>query len=306
MALLLDGIMPLASDTVYLIDASIYVFRSWFSLPDTLTSAEGRPVNAAYGFLRFVTEFVEQTQPSRIMLAFDGSLTTSFRNEIFAEYKTNREQPPAELAEQFEICRALVTALGMKNLVHSRFEADDLIATAASNVRKLGLRSAVISSDKDLAQVIEKHDIWWNFPKNHHLSVDGIHQRFGVWPHQISDYLALVGDSVDNIPGVPGIGAKTAARILRVYPSLEIIYENLPQISQLAIRGASKIAANLRDHGEQAFTARKLTTLVKEVPMDDEDEYRVQTADREELDRIIRLIDRGQGFVERITQVLKN
>ena len=294
-----------ASETVYLIDASIYVFRSWFSLPDTLLSAEGKPVNAAYGFLRFITEFVEQTQPTRIMFAFDGSLTSSFRNEIFADYKGNREPPPLELEQQFEICRALATALGLKNIVHNRYEADDLIATAASNIRKQGLRNAVISSDKDLTQVIADQDIWWNFPKNDHLTVDGIRERFGVWPHQISDYLALVGDSVDNIPGVPGIGAKTAARILRVYPSLENIYDNLPQIPQLAIRGASRIAVNLKEHSEQVFTARKLTVLVDEVPIDD-DEYRVQSADRAELDRIIRLIDRGGGFVERILNVLHN
>ena len=298
--------MPGPLDTVYLIDASVYIFRSWFSLPDSLLGSEGKPVNAAYGFLRFITEFVEQTRPSHIMFAFDGSLTTSFRTEIFADYKANREKPPAELKEQFEICQALVPALGLKYLVHSRYEADDLIATAACNARKLGLRSSIISSDKDLTQIVADQDVWWNFPKNNQLNRAGVHQRFGVWPHQISDYLALVGDSVDNIPGVPGIGAKTAARILRVYPSLEIIYENLPNISQLAIRGAGRIAANLREHSEQVFVARKLTTLVSEVPMDDSDEYRITGADRIELDRLVRLIDRGQGFVDRITKTLNN
>lgn len=298
--------MPGPLDTVYLVDASVYIFRAWFSLPDTLTSPEGKPVNAAYGFLRFITEFVEHTHPSRIMFAFDSSLTTSFRTEIFADYKSNREKPPAELKEQFEICQDLVSALGLRSLVHTRYEADDLIATAACNVRKLGLCSAIISSDKDLTQIVEEQDIWWNFPKSDHLNMDGIYDRFGVWPCQISDYLALVGDSVDNIPGVPGIGAKSAARILRVYPSLEVIYQNLPQISQLAIRGAGKMAVNLKQHNEQVFTARRLTALVNEVPMDDADEYRIETADRMELARIIRLIDRGQGFVDRITNVLKN
>lgn len=297
---------PNQPQTVYLIDASVYVFRSWFSLPDTLTSSQGKPVNAAYGFLRFITEFVERTQPSRMMFAFDSSLTTSFRNEIFADYKSNRERPPQELKEQFELCRSLVSALGVKHLVHARYEADDLIATAAFNLRKLGLRSAIISADKDLTQIVEDQDIWWNFPNSGHLDSDGIYERFGVWPHQISDYLALVGDSVDNIPGVPGIGAKTAARILRVYPSLESIYENLPHISQLAIRGAGRIAANLKEHSEQVFVARELTALVFEVPIDDGDEYRIQTADRVELDRIISLIDRGRGYVERITKALRN
>ena len=240
------------------------------------------------------------------MFAFDGSLTTSFRTEIFADYKTNREKPPAELKEQFEICQALVSALGLKYLVHTRYEADDLIATAACNARKLGLRAAIVSSDKDLTQAVADRDVWWNFPKTNQLNAAGIHQRFGVWPQQMSDYLALVGDSVDNIPGVPGIGAKTAARILRVYPSLEVIYENLPNISQLAIRGARRIAANLKEHSEQVFIAQKLTALVNEVPMDDGDDYRIASADRIELDRLVRLMDRGQGFVDRITKTLNN
>lgn len=298
--------MPESRSTVYLVDASIYIFRAWFSLPDTLTSTEGKPVNAVYGFLRFVTEFLEHTRPSHIVFAFDSSLTTSFRNEIFADYKANRESPPRELKEQFETCRALVTALGLPSLVHDRYEADDLIATVVYNMRQLGFRSAIISSDKDLAQIVDGEDVWWDYPRNNRLNVDGVHDRFGVWPHQISDYLALVGDSVDNIPGVPGIGAKSAARLLRLYPSLEMIYDNLPQVSQLAIRGASKMAANLKQHSEQAFTARRLTTLVNDVPIADASKILIGSADTVELDRLAQLIGRGEGYMDRIRQVLKN
>ena len=292
--------------TVYLVDASIYIFRAWFSLPDTLTSTEGKPVNAVYGFLRFVTEFLERTNPSHIVFAFDSSLTTSFRNEIFPEYKTNRELPPPELKEQFEVCQALLRALGMPNLTHEKYEADDLIATVACNMRKLDFRSEIITSDKDLAQIVEGEDIWWNYPKDERLNADGIYERFGVRPHQIRDYLALVGDSVDNIPGVPGVGAKSAVRLLRLYPSLELIYENLAQVRQLAIRGANKIATNLKQHSEQAFIARELTTLVSDVPLSAANEYRIESADKTELDRLVKLIGRGDGFIDRIRQVLKN
>ena len=298
--------MPTSRGTIYLVDASIYIFRAWFSLPDSLVSTEGRPVNAVYGFLRFVTEFVEHTSPSHIVFAFDSSLTTSFRNEIFPAYKSNRESPPPELKEQFEICQALLAALGIPNLTHEKYEADDLIATVACNMRKLDFRSAIITSDKDLAQIVEGEDIWWNYPKDERLNTDGVYDRFGVWPHQIRDYLALVGDSVDNIPGVPGIGAKSAVRLLRLYPSLDLIYENLTQVRQLAIRGASKIATSLKQHSEQAYTARELTTLVDDVPLREGTEYRIEGADKPELDRLVKLIGRGDGYIDRIRQVLKN
>ena len=294
-------------DTIYLIDASIYIFKAWFSLPDALTSTDGKPVNAVYGFLRFITEFLEETRPTHIMFAFDGSLTSSFRTEIFADYKANRESPPQELKDQFDICQSLVAALGLRGLIHERFEADDLIATVAHNMREFGFKSVVVSADKDLAQVVTEDDEWWNYPKRARLSADGVYEHFGVWPNQISDYLALMGDSVDNIRGCPGVGAKSAARLLRLYPDLEKIYNNLPQVSQLAIRGASKIASNLKQHSEQVFMARKLTTLVHEIPLDHSaDEYRITAADREGLDRLIRLIDRGDGFIDRIQHVLKN
>ena len=292
--------------TIYLVDASIYIFRAWFSLPDTLTSPEGKPVNAVYGFLRFVTEFLENTNPSHIVFAFDSSLTTSFRNEIFPEYKSNRESPPPELKEQFEICQAILRALGIHNLTHEKYEADDLIATVACNMRKRNFQNAIVTSDKDLAQIVQGEDIWWNYSKDERLNADGVYERFGVWPHQIRDYLALVGDSVDNIPGVPGIGAKSAVRLLRLYPSLDLIYENLTQVRQLAIRGAGKIATNLKQHSEQVFTARDLTTLVSDIPLSDAAEYRIQSADKTELDRLVKLIGRGDGYVERIRQVLKN
>lgn len=299
--------MTQPGETVYLIDASIYIFRSWFSLPDSLVSTQGKPVNAVYGFLRFVTEFLEETRPSNIVFAFDGSLASSFRNEILPEYKANRESSPQELKDQFELCRSLLSALGLHHLIDDCYEADDLIATVARRMRNLGYQCVIVSADKDLTQVVEGRDIWWDYSRNKRLTVNGVHERFGVWPHQISDYLALVGDSVDNIPGVPGVGPKSAARLLRLYPDLESIYDNLPQVSQLAIRGASRISANLREHNEQVFTARKLTTLVNEVPLkDDGERYRVGTADQRELGRLTELIDRGGGYIDRIKQTLSN
>lgn len=291
--------------TIYLVDASIYIFRAWFSLPDVLTGIEGRPVNAVYGFLRFITDLLEQARPSHIAFAFDGSLTSSFRNEIYADYKANRESAPVELKAQFDMCRGLVSTLGMTGLVHERYEADDLIATVASNMRRDGFRSVIVSSDKDLMQVVAGQDVWWSFPKTERLTVDGVCQRLGVRPEQVGDYLALVGDAVDNIPGVPGIGAKSAARLLRLYPTLESIYDNLAQVPQLAIRGSGRIAASLKQHREQAFMARELTTLVSGIDMAcGADEYRLRGVDAAALDTLVRQMDRGNGYAERIKQVL--
>jgi len=291
--------------TIYIVDASIYVFRAWFSLPDTLTGIDGTPVNAVYGFTRFVTELLEQTRPSHVFFAFDGSLTRSFRNELYADYKANRESAPPELKKQFELCRSLITALGMLQLAHDRFEADDLIATVARNMRDRGFKNVIVTSDKDLAQIIGTEDLWWNFTKKERLSSEGVHERFGVWPHQITDYLALVGDSVDNIPGVPGVGAKSAGRLLRLYPNLDKLYENIAQVSQLAIRGAGRIASNLKQHEEQAFLARELAKLVTDVPLNRGiGDFEITPPDNAELERLTNLIGRGDGYVERIREVL--
>ena len=299
--------MAAPRDTIYIVDASIYVFRAWFSLPDTLTGREGTPVNAVYGFIRFVTELLEQARPSHVLFAFDGSLTSSFRNEIYPDYKANRDPAPPELKNQFEMCRSLVSALGMRQLVHDRFEADDLIATVAHNMRGHGFANVIVSSDKDLAQIIGERDVWWSFPKSEQLSADGVHQRFGVWPRQIADYLALVGDAVDNIPGVPGVGAKSAERLLRLYPDLDNLYRNVSQVSQLAIRGAGRIASSLKQHEEQAFKARELTRLVTDVPLDrDADSFRINPSDAAELERLTGLLGRGSGYIERILAVLGN
>ncbi|MFZ0488209.1 MAG: 5'-3' exonuclease H3TH domain-containing protein, partial [Arenicellales bacterium] len=211
--------------TIYLIDASIYIFRSWFSLPDTLTASDGAPVNAVYGFMRFLTEFFETVRPSNVMVAFDQSLTTSFRNELYPEYKANRDPAPPELKVQLEACERLVESLGISCLKHPRFEADDLIASVAVLARENGYKVVVVSGDKDLSQVVHEGDLWWDYARNRKLDMRGVYELFGVWPNQIKDFLALVGDAVDNIPGVPGIGPKTASRLLRVFRDVDQLYE---------------------------------------------------------------------------------
>lgn len=290
---------------LYLIDASIYVFRAWFSLPSTLSADDGTPVNAVYGYLRFLTEFLEKTTPQYVAVAFDESLTTSFRNEIYPEYKANRDLPPPELESQFKACQDFTRALGIQSFCHQQFEADDLIATIAHQMRGLGFRNIVVSGDKDLTQVLSDVDLWWDYARGRTLDVNGVVRRFGVRSDQIRDYLALVGDSVDNIPGLPGVGPKTAVRLLRLYPNLEAVYDNLAQIPQLAIRGAHRIAENLKSHREQVFLSRRLATVALDAPLTvGRETLRLGAPDEQALERLVKWMNRGEGFIARIRSVL--
>jgi len=208
------------SNPVYLIDSSIYVFRSWFVIPDTITDAEGNPANAVYGFTDFVYQFLAEQQPSHIGFAFDESLKTSYRNEIYPDYKANRESAPEELKRQFQYCRAFLRALGFAEFGSDRFEADDIIGTLAWRYRALGHDIHILTGDKDLAQLIREGDTWWDYARSNRLDSRGIEKRFGVRPERIADQLAIAGDKTDNIPGIPGIGMATAAKLLKRFDSL--------------------------------------------------------------------------------------
>lgn len=290
--------------TIYLVDASIYIFRSWYSLPDSLSGADGTPVNAVYGFLRFLAEFFETARPAHLMVAFDQSLTSSFRSEIFPAYKANRDPSPPELKAQLVACETLVGSLGISTLKHPRFEADDLIASAALLARDSGYRVVVVSGDKDLSQVLHDGDLWWDYARNRRLDAAGVHQRFGVWPHQISDFLALVGDAVDNIPGVPGIGPKTAARLLRIFKDIDQLYARLEEVPRLSLRGAARLAQALAEHRDVVTLARRLTALAGDAPAGDQSpHHRIGVSRTAALDELLTWLTRGSGYVERIRRV---
>jgi len=255
-------------DRVYLIDASIYIFRAWFSYPDDITDNNGRAVNAVHGYADFLTSLLQQLKPRHIACAFDGSLSTSFRNEIYPPYKANREPAPAELKYQFDLCRRLTRALGITEYVSDRFEADDILGTMAAMMRDAGHPITVITSDKDLTQLLKnKKDLWWDFARNTQLDHAGVEQRFGVKPCQIADFLALAGDTIDNIPGIPGIGSKTAAGLLQRYNNLDGIYNNLHEVNDCGLRGAARIKKLLIKHEEDARLARQLTEVSEQAPL---------------------------------------
>lgn len=245
----------------YLIDASVYVFRAWYSMPDDLVDGDGNPVNAFYGFCRFLGDFVEQVRPERLAVLFDESLSSSFRNALYPRYKANREPAPRELKRQFDQCRRFTRALGVMECAHPEFEADDLIGTLVVEGRQAGTPSTIVSRDKDLAQLVGPRDVFWDFAGKGRLTYAQIPGVFGVRPEQIADFLALAGDSVDNIPGVPGVGRKTAAALLEHFGSLDRIYANLDRVCDVDCRGAKTLGQKLEIHRDAALLARRLTGI---------------------------------------------
>jgi len=265
------------SADVFLIDASIYVFRSYFSMPDEFRANDGLAVNAVYGFARFVGKFLRQTQASEIAFAFDESLDGSFRNEIYPPYKANREPAPEELKKQFVLCRRLTEGLGIATYSDKSYEADDLIGTLAKSAQDQGKTICVVSADKDLAQLITDKDTWWSYGKSEPFDSTKVFEKFGVRPTQIADYLALTGDAVDNIPGVSGVGPKIAAYLLNHFGDLETLLNRHKEIAHLSLRGAKSIQKKIQSGLEEAKLAKQLTKIVTDVPVDSLDMARKAT-----------------------------
>ncbi|WP_074547389.1 5'-3' exonuclease H3TH domain-containing protein [Dyella sp. AtDHG13] len=252
---------------VHLIDGSLYVFRAWHSMPDEFHDADGHPVNAVHGFTRFLCELLERVKPEHLAVAFDASLTTSFRNAIYPAYKANRELPPPDLERQFVLCRDVALALGVPVLIDHTYEADDLIGSALWTLRGHGFRSVIVSADKDFGQLLGEHDEQWDYARNLRWGPAGVHEKMGVHPHQVADFLALCGDAVDNIPGVPGVGAKTAAALLAHFGSLDALLDRVDEVPFLRLRGAASCAAKLREHAEAARLYRRLTRIALDAPV---------------------------------------
>lgn len=253
----------------YLIDASVYVFRAYYSMPDDMVDDDGNPVNALYGFCRFIGDFMENVTPEYVAVLFDETLEGSFRTEIYPAYKANREPAPPELKRQFAQCRRFVRALGLMDYAIPAYEADDLIGTLVEHGRRQGRPSTIVTRDKDLTQLLSREDIFWDFAGKGKLRYDEIPDSFGVWPEQIADFLALAGDAVDNIKGVPGVGKKTATALLQHFGSLDKIYDNLDKIHEVNVRGAKTLGKKLDDHKDDAELARKLTGIACDAPIED-------------------------------------
>ncbi len=259
---------PAGGPAVHLIDASYFVFRAYYSVGLEMVDGDGQPVNALYGFSRFLGDLLEEARPEHVAVAFDESLATSFRNEIYPAYKKNREPAPPELKRQFGLCRELCRLLGLAEFGSPTHEADDIIGTIATRMRQAGHRSVLVTRDKDLAQLVRDGDHYWDYAGERRFAYCDIEGQFGVCPERMADYQALMGDAVDNIPGIPGVGPKTAAALLSAFASLEELYEGLDRVGALPIRGAAKLAARLSLHREAAYLARRLTLIACDMPLE--------------------------------------
>ena len=252
---------------LYLVDASVFIFRAYYSVPIDLTDRDGNPINAVHGFARFLGDLLERETPGHVAVAFDESLEQSYRNEIYPQYKANRDPAPPELKRQFSLCREVVRALGIAEYGSSRYEADDIIGTLVALGSREGQAVTIVSRDKDLTQLVTARDIYWDAVADVRYGHDDIEERFGVVPERMADFLALMGDAVDNIPGVPGVGRKTAATLLKHFSTLEGVYENLDAVPKLKFRGAGFVAQSLREHRELAFLSRQLTGIACDMPL---------------------------------------
>lgn len=255
-----------------LVDASIYIFRAWFSLPDRWHNDDGMPLNAVYGYAGFLLDFLQRIGNSGYCAAaFDESLGSGFRHEIDPGYKSSRELPDEALAFQLDSCRRLTEQLQIPCYGGERYEADDYLASLARLCREQQIPVTVVTRDKDLGQlVLAPGDDWWDFAADRRLDAAGITERFGVAPAQLADYLALVGDNVDDIPGVPGVGPKSAAALLQAFADLDHLEREMDSVASLSLRGAARIQQRLQEHWPRVRQSRQLTGLASDIPGLDE------------------------------------
>ena len=251
---------------MHLIDGPVYVFRAYHSLP-AMSAPDGTPTNAAYGFANTLLKYLASANATHAAVAFDFS-EKSFRNAIEPGYKAQRGEPPPDLVPQFDLCMELTRALGLEVFAEPDFEADDLLATLAERLLAQRASAVIVTTDKDLTQLVREDGRVkvYDLARDELRDADAVRARYGVDPEQIPDYLGLVGDAVDNLPGVPGVGPKSAAAALRCFGRIEGIPADPSAWSGAGVRGAASVAARIEAHRERALRTRALATLRRDVP----------------------------------------
>ncbi|WP_207239477.1 DNA polymerase I [Pseudomonas sp. GW456-L15] len=274
-----------------LVDGSSYLYRAFHALPP-LTTSKGLPTGAVKGVLNMLKSLRKQYPDSPFAVVFDAKGGT-FRDDMYAEYKANRPSMPDDMRVQIEPLHASVIALGFPLLCVEGVEADDVIGTLARSSAAADRPVVISTGDKDMAQLVDGHITLVNTMSGSSMDVEGVKEKFGVAPEQIIDYLALMGDSSDNIPGVPGIGPKTASGLLvGVNGGLKELYEQLDIVPTLPIRGAKTLPAKLEEHKEMAFLSYQLATIKVDVPLDvGLDDLHLGEPDREKLVELYSLLE---------------
>ena len=251
--------------TLHILDGTAALFRAWFSV-NGRSAPDGTEVGAVWGLGQWLSKVLRRLSPTHVAVVFDAG-TWTFRNEIWPDYKANRGETPEELVPQFDLSMDLCTALGCPAFRTDGYEADDLMAALARRARTAGLDVALLTPDKDVLQLIAD-GVYAVDPKElTRIDADAVHERFGVAPHQLVDYLALAGDPTDNVPGVPGVGPKSAQALLAAFGSLDALFADLDRVSSLEIRGAKSLAAKLAAGKSDAELSRRLVRLDDDAPL---------------------------------------
>ena len=282
---------------VYVVDAMNYIFRAYHGLPDNITSPNGMLTNAVLGYLRTLLRIIKEQKPEYMAVAFESD--TSFRSSIFAEYKANRSQPPANLKAQFDYCRKITAAIGVAAFEADTYEADDVIGTITARMSEAGHPVIIVTGDKDMSQLVCENVRIYDMAKDNWLNEMAVREKFGVDPTQIPDLLALNGDHIDNIPGVMGVGEKTAQQILSVCRNIEdVVHTHID--SKLKFRGRDAILKRIRDNMETVRTSRRLATICCDVPIEITPErLRYRRADH----RVLNPLCEELGFVRVLSDI---
>ena len=277
------------TDHFYLIDGSGYIFRAYYALPPLTRKSDGLPVGAVSGFCSMLFKLLEDSKsnenlqkPTHFAVIFDAARKT-FRNEIYSDYKANRSEAPDDLAPQFEYIRKAVVAFNLPSVDLPNYEADDLIATYAEQILAKGAKVTIVSSDKDLMQLYRKDIRLFDPMKNKFITTEDIINKFGVEAKKVIDVQSLAGDSSDNVPGVPGIGVKTAAELINKYGTLEKLLDNAHEIKQ------NKRRETLIENKDKAIISKRLVTLMKDAPVERKiEEFELKEIDKGKLYKFLR------------------
>ena len=265
-----------------LVDGSSYLFRAFHGLPP-LTNSKGQDTGAIYGVVNMLKSLIKQYNPTHMAVIFDAKGKT-FRDDIYAEYKANRPPMPDELRSQIAPLHTIIKAMGLPVIVESGVEADDVIGTLAKHATEKGIDTVISTGDKDMAQLVNQHVTLINTMTNQAMDIEGVNTKFGIPPELVIDFLALKGDKVDNIPGVPGVGDKSAQALLNGIGGIDEIYKNLDKIADLSFRGSKTMAAKMSEYEEQARLSYTLATISIDLDLDYDVEALMPTsADNETL-----------------------
>src|SRR5881227_3545256 len=277
-----DG--PAREAELFLVDGNNLAYRAFFALPEELATTEGFPTNALLGFTNMLFKLLSDYRPKGVAVAWDTRPVE--RLEVAETYKADRRPTPGLLGEQFPYFRPIVEAFGYRNLEFEGWEADDVIATLATRADGAGIRTCIVSTDRDAFQLVSENVCLMMTPRGvadvHVYTPERVEARYGIPPERVPDFIGLKGDTSDNIPGIPGIGDKTAGQLVAQYGSLEGVLEHLDELSPAR-------AKNIREHAEQALVSKELATMRRDLDIDcDPSQLVLAPPDRTELKEMFR------------------